>query len=142
MVAAAAEHVRSSDLGEPPSTRRPHVPVVAVTGTNGKTRVADGRPDGRYAGQVVGWSYTDGMYVDGELVEAGDYSGPGGAGRVLEPAGAVAVTETARGGILLRGIGRRAQRRLGGDSVSADHLGVQGSTDPTSSPRSRPSSPG
>jgi len=61
---------------------------------------------GRCAGLVVGWSSTDGVYIDGELVEAGDYSGPSGAARVLDdPRVRLAVTETARGGILLRGLG-------------------------------------
>ncbi len=70
---------------------------------------------GRTHGLHVGWSSTDGIYIDGELVEAGDYSGPSGAGRVLAHQEVqLAVTETARGGILLRGIGLRLQRRLGG----------------------------
>ena len=43
----------------------------------------DDRPHRPHQRAVVGWSNTDGIYVDGELVEAGDYSGPSGAGRVL-----------------------------------------------------------
>jgi cyanophycin synthetase len=46
------------------------------------------------------------VYIDGELIEAGDFSGPGGAARVLRHPGVeLAVTETARGGILRRGVG-------------------------------------
>ena len=70
----------------------------------------------RQAGKLVGWSSTDGVYIDGRLVEAGDFSGPSGAGQVLRHPGVeLAVTETARGGILRRGVGRRLQRCLGGD---------------------------
>ena len=67
------------------------------------------------------------MYVDGELVEAGDYSGPSGAGRVLDdPRVQLAVTETARGGILLRGLGVAHNDVSVVTNVSADHLGLQG----------------
>ena len=82
---------------------------------------------GRCAGLVVGWSSTDGVYIDGELVEAGDYSGPSGAGRVLDdPRVRLAVTETARGGILLRGLGVVHNDVSVVTNVSADHLGQQG----------------
>jgi cyanophycin synthetase len=61
------------------------------------------------------------------LVEAGDYSGPSGAGRVLaQPGVQLAVTETARGGILLRGIGVTHNDVSVVTNVSADHLGLQG----------------
>jgi cyanophycin synthetase len=125
---AAATHVSGADLGEAASTRRPHVPVVAVTGTNGKTTTSRlVARMGRCAGLVVGWSSTDGVYVDGELVEAGDYSGPSGAGRVLDdPRVQLAVTETARGGILLRGLGVAHNDVSVVTNVSADHLGLQG----------------
>jgi cyanophycin synthetase len=104
------------------------VPVVAVTGTNGKTTTSRmiahlARADGR----LVGWSNTDGIYVDGVLVEPGDYSGPSGAGRVLaHPGVELAVTETARGGILLKGIGVTRNDVSVVTNVSADHLGLQG----------------
>ena len=111
-----------------PIARRPHVPVVAVTGTNGKTTTSRMVARmGRCAGLVVGWSSTDGVYVDGELVEPGDYSGPSGAGRVLDdPRVQLAVTETARGGILLRGLGVAHNDVSVVTNVSADHLGQQG----------------
>ena len=125
---AAAAYVRSAGTGEPPATRRPHVPVVAVTGTNGKTTTS--RMVARMAtcaGLVVGWSSTDGVYVDGELVEEGDYSGPSGAGRVLDdPRVQLAVTETARGGILLKGLGVTHNDVSVVTNVSADHLGLLG----------------
>ena len=128
VVAAAAALVRRSELGDAPGARRPHVPVVAVTGTNGKTTTSRMVARmGLCAGLVVGWSSTDGVYIDGELVEPGDYSGPSGAGRVLDdPRVRLAVTETARGGILLRGLGVMHNDVSVVTNVSADHLGQQG----------------
>jgi cyanophycin synthetase len=65
--------------------------------------------------------------VRGDLVEAGDWTGFGGAGRVLAQEGIdLAVLETARGGILLRGIGYAANDVAVVTNVSADHLGLQG----------------
>ena len=127
-VGAAGTFVRGSELGEPPAVRRPHVPVVAVTGTNGKTTTSRlVARMGRCAGLVVGWSSTDGVFVDGELVEAGDYSGPSGASQVLDdPRVQLAVTETARGGILLKGLGVAHNDVSVVTNVSADHLGLHG----------------
>ncbi len=128
VVARAAATVADAEPGEGPRTITPSVPVVAVTGTNGKTTTSRliahiARTDGRR----VGWSSTDGIYVDGVLVEAGDYSGPSGAGRVLaHEAVELAVTETARGGILLKGIGLTRNDVSVVTNVSADHLGLQG----------------
>jgi cyanophycin synthetase len=128
VVDEAAARVAASDAGPAPHTLTPKVPVVAVTGTNGKTTTSRliahiARADGRH----VGWSSTDGIYVDGELVEAGDYSGPSGAGRVLAHREVqLAVTETARGGILLKGIGLTRNDVSVVTNVTADHLGLQG----------------
>lgn len=127
-VVESAAAVRASEPGERPGTVRPHVPVVAVTGTNGKTTTSRMVAHiGRLAGLVVGWSNTDGIWVDGELVEAGDYSGPSGARRVLaDPRVDLAVTETARGGILLRGMGTTHNDVSVVTNISADHLGLHG----------------
>jgi cyanophycin synthetase len=127
-VEAAAAFVRSAEPGDPPALRRPHVPVVAVTGTNGKTTTSRlVARMGTCAGLVVGWSSTDGVFVDGRLVEAGDYSGPSGAGQVLDdPSVQLAVTETARGGILLKGVGVTHNDVSVVTNVSADHLGLHG----------------
>jgi cyanophycin synthetase len=128
VLSSAAERVAQSEPGGRPHTIVPRVPVVAVTGTNGKTTTSRmiahiARADGR----VVGWSNTDGIYIDGELVEEGDYSGPSGAGRVLAHDNVrFAVTETARGGILLKGIGLTRNDVSVVTNVSADHLGLQG----------------
>ena len=128
LVSRAAATVRDSPKGPGPSTLRPRVPVVAVTGTNGKTTTS--RMVAHIAlthGLHVGWSSTDGIYVDGELVEPGDYSGPSGAGRVLaHDQVELAVTETARGGILLKGIGLMHNDVSVFTNVSADHLGLHG----------------
>jgi cyanophycin synthetase len=127
-VSRAAERVAAAEDGPEPQTITPEIPVVAVTGTNGKTTTSRmiahiARVDGR----VVGWSNTDGIYLDGDLVEGGDYSGPSGAGRVLAlPGVQFAVTETARGGILLKGIGLTRNDVSVVTNVSADHLGLQG----------------
>jgi cyanophycin synthetase len=110
MITAEGALVAAAPPGSAPQLIRPQIPVVAITGTNGKTTTA--RMIGhvaRLAGKLVGWSSTDGVYIDGQLVEAGDFSGPSGAGRVLRHPGVeLAVTETARGGILRRGVGVRA----------------------------------
>ncbi|MFZ2012640.1 MAG: Mur ligase family protein [Nocardioides sp.] len=127
-VGRAAERVAASADGDLPHTITPKIPVVAVTGTNGKTTTSRMIAHiGRQAGKVVGWSNTDGIYLEGELVEGGDYSGPSGAARVLAlPGVQLAVTETARGGILLKGIGLTRNDVSVVTNVSADHLGQQG----------------
>ena len=124
----AAGRVADSPAGAAPPTLRPKIPVVAVTGTNGKTTTSRMIAHiGRKAGLHVGWSSTDGIYVDGELVEEGDYSGPSGAGQVLaQPGLQLAVTETARGGILRRGIGVAYNDVSVVTNISADHLGLGG----------------
>jgi cyanophycin synthetase len=128
LVTAVAADVRSADPGERPDTIKPRIPVVAVTGTNGKTTTSRMIAHiARAAGLRTGWSSTDGIYIDGVLVEEGDYSGPSGAGRVLAHDDVeLAVTETARGGILLRGIGVRSNDVSVVTNISADHLGLQG----------------
>ncbi|HEX7196104.1 MAG TPA: Mur ligase family protein [Candidatus Limnocylindria bacterium] len=107
---------------------KPRIPIVAVTGTNGKsttTRLI--AHIAAEAGMKVGMTNSDGIFVRGELVEAGDWTGFGGAARVLaEPGLDLAVLETARGGILLRGIGYAANDVSVVTNVSADHLGLQG----------------
>jgi len=127
-VNAAAARVAAAAPGAAPHTLTPKVPVVAVTGTNGKTTTSRMIAHiARTSGKLVGWSNTDGIYIDGQLVEAGDYSGPSGAGRVLaHPEVEFAVTETARGGILLKGIGLTRNDVSVVTNVSADHLGLHG----------------
>lgn len=104
------------------------VPVVLVTGTNGKTttvrllaRMA------RCAGHTVGVTTSDGIVVDDVLVEGGDWTGPGGARRVLrDPRVTFAVFETARGGMLRRGLVVPRVDAAVVTNVTADHLGAHG----------------
>lgn len=128
VVEDAARRVRATAPGDAPSVPAPVIPVVAVTGTNGKTttvRLLAAMV--RAAGKTVAFSSTDGVYLDGRLVEAGDYSGFGGAARALaQPGVEVAILETARGGILLRGIGATHNDVAVVTNVSADHLGLHG----------------
>ena len=107
---------------------RPRIPIVAVTGTNGKsttTRLIAHIATG--AGLKVGMTNSDGIFVRGELIEAGDWTGFGGAERVLaEPGLDLAVLETARGGILRRGVGVAYNDVSVVTNISADHLGLGG----------------
>ena len=107
---------------------KPRIPIVAVTGTNGKSTTT--RLIAHIASQVglkVGMTNSDGIFARGELIEAGDWTGFGGAARVLaEPGLDLAVLETARGGILLRGVGYAANDVSVVTNLSADHLGLQG----------------
>jgi cyanophycin synthetase len=127
-IRSAGQALAAAPPGEGPQLLRPTIPVVAITGTNGKTTTS--RMLGHVAlqaGWQVGWSSTDGVYINGELVEAGDYSGPSGAGQVLRyPGLQLAVTETARGGILRRGVGVAYNDISVVTNISADHLGLGG----------------
>ncbi|WP_446663585.1 tetratricopeptide repeat protein [Flexivirga sp. B27] len=124
----AGERVRAEAPGERVRAVRPKVPVVAVTGTNGKTTTTRLIAHlGMSAGRRTGWSSTDGVLVDGEVVESGDYSGPGGARAVLGAPGVeFGVLETARGGMLWRGLGTAYNDVSVVTNVSADHLGMDG----------------
>ena len=102
--------------------------TIAVTGTNGKTTTTRLLAHiFRTAGQSVGWSSSSGVYINGEEVLSGDYSGPRGAERVLtDPDVDIAITETARGGILLRGVVCQSVDVSVFTNISADHLDLQG----------------
>jgi cyanophycin synthetase len=128
LVADAAGRLDAAEPGPGPSVPRPTVPVIAVTGTNGKTTTVRLLTHLiRTAGMTVAYSSTDGVYVNGELVEKGDYSGFGGAGMALSQAGVeAAVLETARGGVLLRGIGTMHNDVGVVTNISSDHLGLHG----------------
>lgn len=106
----------------------PEIPCVAISGTNGKTTTTRLIAHcARVAGLSTAWSSTDGVFRDGVLVAAGDYSGPGGARQVLaEPGIGFAVLETARGGLLLRGMSVRRVDVAVVTNVAADHLGSHG----------------
>ena len=116
---------------EVPWERVCDIPVGLVTGTNGKTttaRLAAGIA--RSAGFCTGLSSTDGVVVDGAMVEPGDFSGPGGARTVLRNDRVqVAVLETARGGLLRRGLGIDRADAAVITNISADHVGDFGCRD-------------
>jgi cyanophycin synthetase len=104
------------------------IPVVAVTGTNGKTTTTRLIAHIlRGVGRKVGWTSTVGVFIEGEMVLEGDYTGPAGAWRALsEPGLDVAVLETARGGILLRGMACESNDVSVMINISGDHLGLHG----------------
>jgi len=114
--------------GEPARVLTPKIPVVAVTGTNGKTTTTRLLAHlSMTAGHRTAWSSTDGIVVQGEVIEGGDYSGPAGARGVLTAPGVeIGILETARGGMLLKGLGVTHNDVAVVTNVSADHLGQQG----------------
>ncbi len=104
------------------------VPVVSISGTNGKstvTRLIAHILIG--AGRHVGMTTSDGILVDERMVDAGDWTGPGGAQQILARRDIdVAVLETARGGMVLRGVGYESNEASVLTNVSSDHLDLQG----------------
>jgi cyanophycin synthetase len=107
------------------------IPVLLVTGTNGKTttvRLLAALVDA--SEQMAGTTSTDLVEVGGEVIERGDFSGPGGARMLLRDRRVeVAILETARGGLLRRGLAvDRADAALV-TNIAADHLGEFGILD-------------
>ncbi len=109
----------------PPGTPA-RVPVLAITGTNGKTTTTRLIAHiFKQTGQVVGYTTTDGIYIGDNLVEAGDTTGPQSAQVILQdPTVEVAVLETARGGILRSGLAFKDCDISVVLNVAADHLGL------------------
>ncbi len=116
---------RATDL---PWSELHDVPTALVTGSNGKTTtVRLIAACNRAQGRRPGYSCTDGLFVDGEWIERGDYSGPVGARTVLRDRRVeAAVLETARGGILRRGLAMARADVAVVTNVSADHFGEYG----------------
>ncbi|NLJ53476.1 MAG: tetratricopeptide repeat protein [Intrasporangiaceae bacterium] len=123
-----AARVLAAPAGEGPAMRTPRIPVISITGTNGKTTTTRMLAHiSMTAGNRTAWSSTDGVVVQGELVEPGDYSGPAGARGVLDAPGVqIGILETARGGMLLKGMGVRTNDVSVVTNVAEDHLGTQG----------------
>ena len=111
----------------PPGTPY-RIPIATITGTNGKTTTARMVAHIlKLCGRHVGLTTTDGVYIDGQLTVKGDMTGPVAARMVLrDPSVDVAVLETARGGILRRGLGYRKCTVGAVLNISADHLGLRG----------------
>lgn len=106
------------------------IPIVAVTGTNGKTTTARMISHiMKGMGRKVGMTSTDGIFVDGRAVRRGDMSGPRSASTVLQnPNVDFAVFEVARGGILREGLGYQRNDVAVVLNVTGDHLGLGGIT--------------
>lgn len=104
------------------------LPIVSISGTNGKTTTTRLIAHVlREAGKRVGATTSDGIVVGTSIVEPGDWTGPGGAHAILHRDDLdVAILETARGGILLRGIGYESNEASVITNVSSDHMDLQG----------------
>jgi cyanophycin synthetase len=104
------------------------IPIGLVTGTNGKTTTV--RLVARMlreAGRRAGFTSTESVVVDGEVVLKGDFAGPEGARRLLRDARAeVAVLETSRGGMLRRGLTVQHADAALVTNAGADHFGDYG----------------
>ncbi len=120
-----AEHVVEM-LYPPGSPSR--IPIFAITGTNGKTtttRLIAHILKG--SGKTVGFTTTDGTYIQNQQITAGDNTGPVSAQLVLkDPTVEVAVLETARGGIIRAGLGFDYCDVGVVMNVASDHLGLKG----------------
>jgi cyanophycin synthetase len=112
-------------LYPPGSTAR--IPIIAVTGTNGKTTTTRLIAHiVKTMGHKVGFTTTDGIYIQNRMVEQGDCTGPLSAEFVLkDPTVDFAVLECARGGILKSGLGFHNCDIGIVTNVSADHLGLK-----------------
>lgn len=104
------------------------IPICAITGTNGKTTTSRMVAHIlKLAGHRVGLATTDGVYIDGDLSVKGDMTGPVSAQMILrDPTVDAAVLETARGGLVRRGMGYEMCHVGAVLNISSDHLGLGG----------------
>jgi len=110
-----------------PKKENGRIPIVAITGTNGKTTTTRLMAHlASSAGYTVGFSSTDGIYVGGEKIQTGDCSGPQSARTILQDNTVdFAVLECARGGIIRSGLGFDQCDIAIVTNVAADHLGLK-----------------
>lgn len=104
------------------------IPIVAVTGTNGKTTTTRLIAHMvKMKGYKVGYTTSDGVYIQNKLMMTGDCTGPVSAAFVLkDPTVDFAVLETARGGLLRAGLGFHYCDIGIVTNIAADHLGLKG----------------
>ena len=115
------------DMLYPPGVES-RIPIVAITGTNGKTTTTRLIAHiMRMKGHKVGYTTTDGVYIQNRLLMQGDCTGPASAEFVLrDPTVDFAVLETARGGLLRAGLGFHSCDVAVVTNVAPDHLGLKG----------------
>jgi cyanophycin synthetase len=115
------------DMLYPPGSES-RIPIVAITGTNGKTTTTRLIAHiMRMKGLKVGYTTTDGVYIQNRLLMQGDCTGPASAEFVLkDPTVNFAVLECARGGLLRAGLGFKSCDVAVVTNVAPDHLGLKG----------------
>jgi len=104
------------------------IPIIAVTGTNGKTTTTRLTAHlAKSAGKKVGYTTSDGVYIQNQMMMKGDCTGPVSSTFVLkDPTVDFAVLECARGGILKSGLAFRNCDVAVVTNVAADHMGLGG----------------
>src|SRR5665647_3022617 len=111
-----------------PSGHTGRIPIIAITGTNGKTTTSRLTAHiCKTAGRKVGFTTSDGVYIQNQLMMKGDCTGPKSAEFVLkDPTVDFAVLECARGGILKNGLAFQKCDIAIVTNISADHIGLGG----------------
>ena len=111
-----------------PAGATSRIPIIAITGTNGKTtttRLVAHMV--KMMGKKVGYTTSDGIYIQNHMLDKGDCTGPGSAEFVLkDPTIDFAVLETARGGLLRAGLGFHQCDIAIVTNIAPDHLGMRG----------------
>ncbi len=124
---AIGDTIELSDSTSLPN-QKPRIPIVAITGTNGKTTVTRLTAYTLIkTGLNIGTTTTDGILLNDKIIEHGDTTGPASARTILEnPAVDIAVLETARGGIMRRGLGWEWADIAVITNITEDHIGQDG----------------